>query len=84
MLFRLVYRSVTFLIFQTINLVFMMKCKSTHWVIHKPIHTIKMGYMERHRSASTNLGISIGNLLEMKVSSKDTIQPIKKIKLLRG
>ena len=34
------------------------------------------------RNASTNLGISIGNLLEMKVSSKDTIQPIKKIKLL--
>lgn len=33
-------------------------------------------------SARTNLGLNIGNLLEIKVSSKDTLESVKKIKLL--
>lgn len=36
------------------------------------------------RNSSSNLGVSIGNLLEMKVSSNDTVQAIKKIKLLEN
>ena len=33
-------------------------------------------------NARTNLGLNIGNLLEIKVSSKDTLESVKKIKLL--
>ncbi|MGC6490318.1 MAG: putative LPS assembly protein LptD [Flavobacteriales bacterium] len=36
------------------------------------------------RNSSSILGFSIGNLLEMKVSSKDTINPIKKLKLIES
>ena len=36
------------------------------------------------KNTSSNIGVAIGNFIEIKVGTKDTLKPIKKVKLLEG